>query len=95
MGMRARLRASFNCGRLGTAEARVICSALKKTGMILADGGSSWYLTGATSGCRPACATCLLCCAGLLPYLCCACASAWLASLDLLCSHAAQAAQAA
>lgn len=49
MGMRARLRPAFSCGRLATAEARVICAALKKTGMILADGGSSWYLTGEAS----------------------------------------------
>lgn len=54
MGMRARLRPSFNCGLLQTAAARVICRALKKTGMILADGGSSWFLTGACARPLPA-----------------------------------------
>ena len=42
MGMRARVRSSYNCSNLGTPEARIICTALKRTGMILADVGSSW-----------------------------------------------------
>jgi len=49
MGMRARLRSTFNCKRLGTWEARLICEALKKTGLIMADIGSAWYLTGEAS----------------------------------------------
>ena len=46
MGMRARLRRSFSCATLKTSAARVICQALKKYGMILADVGSPWFLTG-------------------------------------------------
>lgn len=46
MGMRARLRRSFACLSLKTGPARVICQALKKYGMILADVGSPWFLTG-------------------------------------------------
>ena len=46
MGMRARLRRSFSCLALKTSAARVICAALKKHGLILADVGSPWYLTG-------------------------------------------------
>lgn len=50
MGMRARLQGSFDCtSRMKTQAARVICQALKKTGMILADVGTSWFLTGEAS----------------------------------------------
>ena len=46
MGMRARVRAGFPCWALQTWAARVICRGLKQYGMILADVGSPWYLTG-------------------------------------------------
>eukprot|EP00882_Tetradesmus_deserticola_P028971 GHRQ01032324.1.p1 GENE.GHRQ01032324.1~~GHRQ01032324.1.p1 ORF type:complete len:115 (-),score=30.51 GHRQ01032324.1:23-367(-) len=46
MGLRSRLRASFNCDGLATSAARVICRAMQKYGLILADGGSPWFLTG-------------------------------------------------
>lgn len=46
MGMRARVRAAFPCWALRTWAARVICRGLKQYGMILADVGSPWYLTG-------------------------------------------------
>lgn len=47
MGMRARLSSSFNCdSTLTTPEAKVICTAMKRYGVILADVGSPWYLTG-------------------------------------------------
>jgi hypothetical protein len=46
MGMRVRLKASFDVGPY-PAEVQVILRALKKYGMILADNGSGWYVTGA------------------------------------------------
>ena len=49
MGMRARVRSGYDCSKLGTPEARIICMALKRTGMILADVGVPWALTGEAS----------------------------------------------
>jgi chitodextrinase len=46
MGQRFRLRADFD-GSTFSAEVQVILKALKKYGMILADNGSAWYLSGA------------------------------------------------
>ncbi len=46
MGMRVRLKASFDIGKFSPAM-QVILFALKKYGMILADNGSDWYLSGA------------------------------------------------
>ena len=46
MGMRVRLKASFDISRFPPA-AQVILRALKKYGMILADNGSNWYISGA------------------------------------------------
>lgn len=48
MGLRVRLRASVSEAGLGP-QARVIVRALKRYGMILADNGSPWYVTGAPS----------------------------------------------
>lgn len=45
MGQRFRLKASVDISRF-PPQARVIAIALKKHGAILADNGSSWYLTG-------------------------------------------------
>jgi len=45
MGERFRLRASFDVSGFAP-EVRVILAALKKYGMILADNGSAWYLSG-------------------------------------------------
>jgi hypothetical protein len=45
MGMRVRLKASFNLGAY-PARVQVILRALKKYGMIVADNGSDWYLSG-------------------------------------------------
>jgi hypothetical protein len=45
MGLRMRLRASFDTGGF-SAPVQVILRALKKYGMILADNGSAWYLSG-------------------------------------------------
>ena len=46
MGMRVRLAASFDVDTY-PAEVQVILRAMKKYGMILADNGSGWYVTGA------------------------------------------------
>jgi len=46
MGMRVRLKASFNISGYSPAM-QVILRAMKKYGMILADNGSSWYVSGA------------------------------------------------
>jgi len=46
MGMRFRMKASFDCSSY-SQEAQVMCTALKKYGMILADNGSDWYISGA------------------------------------------------
>jgi hypothetical protein len=46
MGMRVRLKASFDISNF-SPPMQVILRALKKYGMILADNGSSWYLSGA------------------------------------------------
>jgi hypothetical protein len=47
MGQRFRLKASFQIDGRFSPEVQVILRALKKYGMILADNGSSWYLSGA------------------------------------------------
>jgi len=46
MGATFRLRANFDTSRLGP-QARVVAEALKVHGMVLADNGSAWYLSGA------------------------------------------------
>ncbi len=46
MGLRVRLKASVDISGFGP-QARVILEALKRYGMILADNGSPWYVTGA------------------------------------------------
>jgi hypothetical protein len=48
MGLRVRLKASFDVSQL-SPQARVIAVALQHIGMILADNGSPWYITGASS----------------------------------------------
>ena len=45
MGLRVRLKASYDTSDL-SPHARVIAEALKRYGMILADNGSPWYITG-------------------------------------------------
>jgi hypothetical protein len=45
-GAKLRLKASYDTSRF-TGQARVILEALKKYGMIVADQGTSWYITGA------------------------------------------------
>jgi hypothetical protein len=46
MGLRVRLKASVNISRL-PYQARVVARALKTYGMLLADNGSPWYISGA------------------------------------------------
>ena len=46
MGLRVRLKASVNISGFST-QAKVVLTALKTYGMILADNGSPWYVTGA------------------------------------------------
>jgi hypothetical protein len=45
MGLRVRLKATYNTAGL-SPQARVIANALKQYGMILADNGSPWYVSG-------------------------------------------------
>jgi hypothetical protein len=46
MGLRLRLEASFDVSRF-PRQARIVLVALKRYGMIVADNGSSWYISGA------------------------------------------------
>jgi hypothetical protein len=46
MGMRVRLKASFNITPF-PPEVQVILKGLKKYGMFVADNGSNWYVSGA------------------------------------------------
>ena len=46
MGLRLRLRSSFPV-RSFPPQAQVVLRALKHYGMIVADNGSSWYVSGA------------------------------------------------
>jgi hypothetical protein len=46
MGLRVRLKASFDISGF-PPQARVVLQALKRYGMILADNGSPWYISGA------------------------------------------------
>jgi hypothetical protein len=47
MGLRLRLKASFSLAGFH-GEALIILTALKTYGMIVADNGSSWYISGDT-----------------------------------------------
>jgi hypothetical protein len=46
MGLRLRLRRNYPVADF-PPQARVILRALKRYGMIVADNGSSWYISGA------------------------------------------------
>ncbi len=48
MGLRLRLKASYDLSGF-TGDALVILKALKKYGMIVADNGSDWFITGETN----------------------------------------------
>lgn len=45
MGARFRMKAGYSCAAF-SAEVKVICAALKRYGMIVADNGSNWYVSG-------------------------------------------------
>jgi hypothetical protein len=47
MGLRLRLRAGFDISGY-TGQSRVVLEALRRYGMLVADNGSNWYITGAT-----------------------------------------------
>ena len=47
MGMRVRLRAAYAIPPGTSTESRAILQALKTYGMLVADNGSSWYISGA------------------------------------------------
>ena len=46
MGLRVRLKASFDVSSF-PRQARIVLVALKRYGMIVADNGSNWYISGA------------------------------------------------
>jgi hypothetical protein len=46
MGLRFRMKASYDISGFST-PIRVICLAMKKHGLIVADNGSNWYISGA------------------------------------------------
>jgi hypothetical protein len=46
MGMRFRMRDDYDCSGYSD-ETQVVCTALKKYGMFVADNGSDWYISGA------------------------------------------------
>jgi hypothetical protein len=46
MGLRVRLKASYRISGF-PRQARVVLQALKRYGMLVADNGTSWYITGA------------------------------------------------
>jgi hypothetical protein len=48
MGLRLRLRASFDTSGF-PRQSRIVLEALKRYGMIVADNGSDWYVSGAPS----------------------------------------------
>ncbi len=48
MGLRVRLKASVDISSL-PRQARIVAQAMKTYGMILADNGSNWYVSGAPS----------------------------------------------
>ena len=48
MGLRVRLKAGVNIAKL-PPQARIVAQAMKTYGMILADNGSNWYVSGAPS----------------------------------------------
>jgi hypothetical protein len=46
MGARFRMKASYSCAAF-SQEVEVICAAMKRYGMFVADNGSDWYVSGA------------------------------------------------
>ena len=48
MGLRLRLKAGYPTSRFAP-QSRIVLTALKRYGMIVADNGSDWFITGARS----------------------------------------------
>jgi hypothetical protein len=46
MGLRVRLKAGVNISRF-PRQARIVLEALKRYGMLVADNGADWYISGA------------------------------------------------
>lgn len=46
MGLRFRMKSDYDCSGFAR-EVQVICAALKKYGMFVADNGSNWFVSGA------------------------------------------------
>lgn len=46
MGLRLRMKASYDCSAL-SQEVQVICDCLKTYGMMVADNGGAWFISGA------------------------------------------------
>lgn len=46
MGLRVRMKAGYDCSGY-SAIAQTVCAGLKRYGMIVADNGSNWYISGA------------------------------------------------
>ena len=46
MGLRFRMKAGYDCS-WARSEVQVICDALKRYGMFVADNGADWYISGA------------------------------------------------
>jgi hypothetical protein len=46
MGLRLRMKASYDCSSY-SEEVQVICAGLKKYGMLVADNGADWFISGA------------------------------------------------
>ena len=62
MGLRFRLKASYPIAGF-PRQARIVLTALKRYGMIVADNGSSWYVTGRPTrvGRTTTCTRCVAC----------------------------------
>ena len=62
MGLRFRLKASYPIAGF-PRQARIVLAALKRYGMIVADNGSSWYISGAPTraGRTTTCTRCTAC----------------------------------
>ena len=46
MGLRVRMKADYDCSSY-SSEVQVLCTGFKQYGLILADNGSDWYVSGA------------------------------------------------
>ncbi len=45
MGLRLRMKPNYSCAQL-SRETQVVCAALKRFGMIVADNGANWFVSG-------------------------------------------------